>query len=119
MTIRPIMVVIVVGLAWAWPRLAWSQGCCNPGSSPLGGVAGGTMKPGAMEFGAALDAFTLDQAYLGTEPIDDPGGRFSQVLSTTFYARIGIHERVVGVVELPVDDRMREQDLPTPSGTRR
>ena len=67
--------------------------------------------------GLAVDGFELDQAYEGTGRVDDPGGRFSRVLSLALYTRIGLGRRLVALISLPVDDRLRSQDLVTPSGT--
>ncbi len=98
------------------PRLVLAQGCCTPGSSPLGGITGGPTQKWSIEIGSAVDFFELDQGYEGTRKFDDP--RYSTVLSTACYARIGLSRRFVAIVEIPVDNRMRRQDLATPSGPR-
>jgi len=56
MSVRLPVLALMVMFVWAQPQ-----------------VAGGTVQRGAVEFGVSLDAFTLDQAYIGTEPIANPG----------------------------------------------
>ena len=104
------MLLVMVSI----PRLATGQGCCTPGSSPLGGIVGGPTKRGSVEVGSALDAFELDQGYEGSGKFDDP--RYSRVLSSSFFARIGLSARLVAIVEVPIDNRMRRQELNTPGG---
>jgi len=91
------------------PSPIHSQGCCTPGSSPLGGLTGGALAARSVELGVALEGYELGQAYRSTEAVDDPGGRHSHVASTLFYSRIGLHARLVLVVQLPYEYRMREQ----------
>src|SRR5437867_7115076 len=90
---------------------AHGQGCCTPGSSPLGGLTGGPLGRRNLEFGVAFEGYELRQAYRGTEAVDDPGGRHSRVASTLFYSRIGLHDRVALLVQLPYEYRMQEQTI--------
>lgn len=109
--------LITVVLATGAPGAAFPQGCCTPGSSPLGGITGGPTNAGSVEVGATVDAFWLHQAYVGTKRIDDPSGRTSRVFNASSYVRIGLASRIVAVLALPVDDRRREQEITTTSGT--
>lgn len=113
---RLLVTGFMLALMAASPRLVLAQGCCTPGSSPLGGIAGGPTRKGSVEIGSVVDFFELDQGYEGTRKFDDP--RYSTVLSTAFYARIGLGRRWVAIAEIPVDNRTRRQDLATPSGLR-
>lgn len=90
---------------------AYGQGCCTPGSSPLGGLTGGPLRRQSVEVGVAFEGYELQQAYLGADAIDDPGGRHSRVASTLFYSRIGLHDRLAAVIQLPYEYRMREQTI--------
>lgn len=91
-----------------------AQGCCTPGSSPMGGVAGGPLLQGSWEFGVSLTGFQLDQGYEGSTKVDDP--RYSEVASAAFFVRFGASHRLALIAELPVDYRMREIDLGSPFG---
>ena len=113
--IRCVEALVILALATI-PRTALAQGCCTPGSSPLGGIVGGPTKRWSVELGTALDVFELDQGYEGTEKFDDP--RYSRVLSNSFFTRIGLSTRFLLIVEVPIDNRMRRQELNTPTGTK-
>ncbi|MFQ5599069.1 MAG: hypothetical protein ACE5G2_00795 [Candidatus Krumholzibacteriia bacterium] len=93
------------------PSVVLAQGCCTPGTSALGGLTGGPLLAGNIEAGLAVEGYDLRQAYRGNDRVADPANRRSQVLSTTFYSRIGLHKRVAAIVRLPYEYRMREQTV--------
>lgn len=96
---------------------AGAQGCCTPGSSPMGGVTGGPSHAGSIELGFSSEWFELDRAYENSQQIEDPGGRYSRVLSSNLFLRLGLSQRLLAVAQLPFDDRLRRQTLTTPSGS--
>ena len=98
------------------PALTWAQGCCTPGTSPLGGLSGGPLRPWALEAGLAFDGYELRQGYRGSHKVPDPGRRRSQVDRVVAYARVGLPGEAALVVELPYDYRMRKLPLPSGSG---
>ena len=53
----PVLGVFLLALS---PGQLSAQGCCTPGSSPLGGVAGGSLLPGVWEFGVSLTGYQLE-----------------------------------------------------------
>jgi len=97
----------VVAALVLFPRTSWGQGCCTPGSSPLGGLSGGPLRAGQLEVGLAAEAFALRQGYEGSEKVEDPARRESRVLSTTAYARLGLASRFALVLQLPYEYRER------------
>lgn len=113
--------VLVATFAWLLAAgisgAAFAQGCCTPGSSPLGGITGGPTKGGSVEVGTTLDAFWLEQAYAGADRREDPNGRSGRVFSASTYLRVGLGSRLVAIVALSVDERRREQEIATASGT--
>ncbi len=89
------------------PAAAGAQGCCTPGSSPLGGLSGGSLLRGQVEIGIASEGFSLRQAYLGSTQVDDPAQRESRVLTVLPYVRVGILDRLAFIAQLPFEHRER------------
>jgi hypothetical protein len=112
-----VLAVVLVLTMSAHGGSARAQGCCTPGSSPMGGITGGASYAGSLEFGASSEWFELDKAYEGSVQMEDPGGRYSRVVSTSLFLRVGLSRRLLAVVQLPFDDRMRSQDFVSPSGS--
>lgn len=92
-----------------------AQGCCTPGSSPMGGLTGAALSPWRIEAGFDTEGYELRQAYQGDAPTTDPSGRHSQVGRIMGWVRLGLPAEAVLVLELPYEYRMREQ--PQPFGT--
>ena len=83
------------------------QGCCTPGSSPLGGLSGGPLHRGQFEIGVAAEGFGLRQGYDGSTRIQDPSGRRSRVLAAAVFVRLGLLDRVAFIGQLPFEYRER------------
>lgn len=98
------------------PAAAAAQGCCTPGTSPLGGLGGQPLRPWSAEYGVAFDGYDLRQAYRGTRKVPDPGRRHSRVTRVVTYARVGLPGQAVVLLEVPYDYRMRELPIPSPAG---
>jgi len=94
------------------PAAALAQGCCTPGTSPLGGITGAPLRPWQVEAGIAAEWYELRQAYIGRDPVVDPAGRHSRVDRALGWARLGLPASGVLIVELPLEYRMREQPQP-------
>ena len=92
--------LLLVALTGA-PEVASGQGCCTPGSSPLGGLSGSPLQPWQFELGVASEAFHLKQAYRGTSRVDDASRRESRVFTAVAYLRVAVHHRAVALVQLP------------------
>ncbi len=83
------------------------QGCCTPGSSPLGGLSGGALHSRQLEVGFAFEGYRLHQGYEGSVQVQDPARRESTVYSTTAFARFGISSRAALILQLPLEHRQR------------
>jgi len=104
----------LIGLALTLlvPARLWGQGCCTPGTSPMGGLTGSALSPWRVEIGLDSEGYDLRQAFDGDAPAADPAGRHSQVGRVLVWARVGLPGEVVLVVDLPYEHRMREQPQP-------
>ena len=76
------------------PAPGAAQGCCTPGSSPLGGLSGGSLLRGQWELGLWTEGFSLRQGFDGDTKIEDPARRESRVLTVAGYLRLGLHDAV-------------------------
>jgi hypothetical protein len=111
------VLALLAGLVLA-PASARAQGCCTPGTSPLAGLSGVALTPGAIEVGLTADAYELRQAYQGGTRTADPARRHSSVQRVLVWARVGLPAEAVFIVEAPWESRMREQPQPlAPPGT--
>ena len=99
------------------PASARAQGCCTPGSSPIGGVTGGPTHAGSIEIGVSTAWFELKHAYRQSVRVEDPGRRTSRVISSSFFLRVGLGSRWLALLQVPYDVRRRRQVLDTPSGS--
>lgn len=105
------LAALLAVLAFA-PSSARAQGCCTPGTSPLAGLSGVALTPGAIEAGVSADAYELRQAYEGATRTEDPARRHSTVQRVLAWVRVGLPAGAVLVVEAPWESRMREQPQP-------
>ena len=94
------------------PAAARGQGCCTPGTSPLGGLTGPALEPWTLECGLVSGWYELRQAYRGSEREADPALRHSRVDRVLGWVRLGLPGAAVLIVELPYEYRMREQPQP-------
>ena len=106
------LLALALALALLAPAAAVAQGCCTPGTSPLGGLTGAALEPWRIETGLASEGYELRQAYRGSAPATDPAGRHSRVGRVLGWARIGLPGAGVLIVEMPLEYRMREQPQP-------
>lgn len=104
----PLAALLLAGL----PAAPHAQGCCTPGTSPLGGLTGAPVAPWRVEPGIASEWYELRQAYQGDVPAVDPSRRHSQVARALAWMRVGLPAEAVLIVELPWERRMREQPQP-------
>lgn len=104
--------VVAFLLAALSAQRADAQGCCTPGTSPLGGLTGSALAPWAVETGLASEWYELRQAYRDADPVDDPARRHSTVARVLGWVRLGLPASSVLIVELPFEYRMREQPQP-------
>lgn len=108
------LLALVVG--FLLPGRVGAQGCCTPGTSPLGGLSGRALSPWSLEYGLAFDGYDLRQGYRGSTKVPDPGRRHSQVARFVAYTRLGLPARATLVLEVPYDYRMREFPVMTGAG---
>ena len=106
------LAILALVLAMLAPVPVGAQGCCTPGTSPLGGMTGAPLAPWQIETGLASEWYELRQAYRGSESVVDPAGRHSRVTRVLGWARLGLPASGVLIVELPFEYRMREQPQP-------
>jgi hypothetical protein len=92
-----------------------AQGCCSPGSSPLGGLGGTALPPGSVEAGLLFDDYRLNQAYRGSERIEAVNDRREQVTRWLAFARVGLPAQATLIVEWPYESRSRDQTIRTES----
>lgn len=111
MTLRRALALALM-LPLAGPAPARAQGCCTPGTSPLGGLTGAALAPWRVEAGITSEGYDLRQAYRGGEAVTDPGGRSSTVARALGWTRLGLPGQAVLVLELPLEHRTREQPQP-------
>jgi hypothetical protein len=97
------------------PAGAAAQGCCTPGSSPLGGISGGALDGGGIEVGLWAEAYGLRQGYRGSAKIEDPALRESRVLTAVGFLRVGLHDRVALLAQFPFE--YRDRTAPAIPGT--
>lgn len=105
-------IVVALLLAVLVSSRGHAQGCCTPGTSPLGGLTGSALAPWTVETGLSSEWYELHQAYRDREPVDDPAGRHSTVARVLGWVRLGLPAASVLIVELPFEHRMREQPQP-------
>lgn len=90
---------------------ARGQGCCTPGTSPLGPISGGSLRRGGLELGLTADGYDLRHARRGREEVEDPAHRTSRVLTSRLHARYGLGSRIAILASMPLDRRERDQTV--------
>jgi hypothetical protein len=89
-----------------------AQGCCAPGTSPLGSLGGPDLAPGQINAGVTFEYYELDQTYEGRSKVTDRTDRYSRVRRAVPWLRVGLPLESSLVVEWPHEDRFKELRAP-------